>query len=254
MAFGLEGKIAIVTGPGGFGRGYARGLADAGCRVVVADDGDSGPPICDDLAVLGHESLFVETDVTSEGSTLDMAATVRRELGGADILVNNAALFQGMPLPPPDPIEEMPLELWNQVLAMNLTGPLLVTRAVVPLLRAHGGGVIVNQTSPAAWANSPGRIHYAVAKGAVLPLTRSMARELAADNIRVNAIAPGPVTTGDPAALPADMVARLTERMCVKKVGTPEDLVGTLLFLASDLSSWMSGQVLVVDGGAVMLG
>jgi 3-oxoacyl-[acyl-carrier protein] reductase len=183
-----------------------------------------------------------------------MAATVAAELGGADILVNNAALFQGMPLPPLDPIEEMPIERWNQVLTMNLTGPLLVTRAVAPLFRARGGGVVVNQTSPAAWANSPGRIHYAVSKGALLPLTRSMARELAGDNIRVNAIAPGPVTTGDPASLPAEMVARLTERMCVKKVGTPEDLIGTLLFLASDLSSWMSGQVLVVDGGAVMLG
>jgi 3-oxoacyl-[acyl-carrier protein] reductase len=254
MAFGLEGKVAVVTGPGGFGRGYALGLAGAGARVVLADAADSGPEICDALRSAGHDALFVETDVTNEESTLAMAATVSAELGGADILVNNAALFQGMPLPPLDPIEEMPLERWNQVLAMNLTGPLLVTRAVVPLLRARGGGVIVNQTSPAAWANSPGRIHYAVSKGALLPLTRSMARELAPDNIRVNAIAPGPVTTGDPAALPAEMVARLTERMCVKKVGTPDDLVGTLLFLASDMSSWMSGQVLVVDGGAVMLG
>ena len=168
--------------------------------------------------------------------------------------MNNAALFQGIPLPALDPIEDMPIERWNRVLAVNLTGPLLVTRAVVPLLRLRGGGVIVNQTSPAAWANSPGRIHYAVSKGALLPLTRSMARELAIDNIRVNAIAPGPVTTGDPADLPAETVARLTERMCVKRVGTPNDLVGTLLYLASDLSSWMSGQVLVVDGGAVMLG
>ena len=254
MAFGLEDKIAIVTGPGGFGRAYALGLADAGARVVLADTADSGPDICDAVRSVGHEALFVETDVTSEESTLARAATVAAELGGADILVNNAALFQGMPLPPLDPIEEMPIERWNQVLTMNLTGPLLVTRAVAPLFRARGGGVVVNQTSPAAWANSPGRIHYAVSKGALLPLTRSMARELAGDNIRVNAIAPGPVTTGDPASLPAEMVARLTERMCVKKVGTPEDLIGTLLFLASDLSSWMSGQVLVVDGGAVMLG
>ncbi len=254
MAFGLDGKIAIVTGPGGFGRGYALGLADAGARVVLADTAESGLEIRDALRSAGHDALFVETDVTTEESTLAMAAAVSAELGGADILVNNAALFQGMPLPPLDPIEEMPLERWNQVLAMNLTAPLLVTRAVVPLLRARGGGVIVNQTSPAAWANSPGRIHYAVSKGALLPLTRSLARELAADNIRVNAIAPGPVTTGDPADLPAEMVARLTERMCVKRVGTPDDLIGTLLFLASEMSSWMSGQVLVVDGGAVMLG
>jgi NAD(P)-dependent dehydrogenase (short-subunit alcohol dehydrogenase family) len=155
MAFGLDGKIAIVTGPGSFGRGYALALAGAGCRVVVADTEDSGPAICDDLRSAGHEALFVRTDVTSEESTLDMAAAVSRELGGADILVNNAALFQGMPLPPLDPIGDMPLERWNQVLTMNLTGPLLATRAVVPLMRERGGGVIVNQTSPAAWPIRP---------------------------------------------------------------------------------------------------
>jgi 3-oxoacyl-[acyl-carrier protein] reductase len=116
------------------------------------------------------------------------------------------------------------------------------------------GGAIVNQSSPAVWANSPGRIHYTVSKGAILPLTRSMARELGPRNIRVNAIAPGAATTGDPAELSPEAVEQMTGPMCLKRVGTPVDLVGPLLFLASDLSSWISGQVLVVDGGAFMLG
>jgi NAD(P)-dependent dehydrogenase (short-subunit alcohol dehydrogenase family) len=183
-----------------------------------------------------------------------MAGAVGERFGGADVLVNNAAMFQGLPLPPLDPIEEMPLERWAQVLDMNLTSVLVVTRSVIPLMRAHGGGVVVNQTSPAIWSNSPGRMHYAVSKGAVVPMTRSLARELGPEHIRVNAIAPGFTTTGDPGALPEEMVERITAPMCIKHVGTPADLIGPLLFLAGDLSAWITGQVIVVDGGAYMLG
>jgi 3-oxoacyl-[acyl-carrier protein] reductase len=254
MAYGLDGKVAIVTGPGGFGTGYALALAEVGAHVVVADMADSGRATLDALTTAGHEAVFVETDVTSEQSVKDMAAAVGGRFGGADVLVNNAAMFQGLPLPPLDPIEEMPLERWQQVLDMNLTSVLVVTRSVVPLMRARGGGVVMNQTSPAAWANSPGRIHYAVSKGALLPLTRSLARELGPENIRVNALAPGFTTTGDPSELPADMVERITGPMCIKHVGTPADLVGPMLFLVGDLSAWITGQVVVVDGGAHMLG
>jgi len=253
MAHGLDGKVAIVTGPGGFGAGYAAGLAAAGARVVLADHADTGRATADELEAAGHAALLVETDVTSESSVAAMASTVSDRLGGADVLVNNAAMFQGLPLPPPDALEEMPLERWHAVLDMNLTSALLVSRAVVPLMRVRGGGTIVNQTSPAAWDNSPGRIHYAVAKGALLPLTRSLARELAPDHIRVNAIAPGFTTTEDPSELPPELIERATGPMCIKRVGTPADLVGPMLFLAGDMSAWMSGQVLVVDGGAHML-
>ncbi len=254
MTYGLEDKVAIVTGPGGFGAGYSVGLAGAGANVVVADSRDSGEVTLEEIRSTGHEAMLVETDVTSEASARDMARNVEKKFGGADILVNNAAMFQGLPLPPPDPIEQMSLELWDKVLAINLTSVLIVSRAVIPLMRARGGGVIINQSSPAIWQNSPGRIHYTVAKGALLPMTRSMARELAPDHIRVNAIAPGPVSVGDEGDIDAGVVARMTERMAIKRLGTPQDLVGPLLFLASEMSAWITGQVLVVDGGGFMVG
>jgi 3-oxoacyl-[acyl-carrier protein] reductase len=252
--FGLENKVAIVTGPGGFAAGYCRGLAQAGVSVIIVDTAASGEATLEDLHSTGQDAAFVEADVTSEASVREMATAIKDKVGGVDILVNNAAMFQGLPFPPPDPIEKMPLDLWNKVLSVNLTSVLLVSRAVIPLMRARGGGAIINQSSPAVWQNSPGRMHYTVAKGALLPMTRSMARELAPDHIRVNAIAPGPVVVGNVASIDADLIARMTERMAIKRLGTPEDLVGPLLFLASEMSAWMTGQVLVVDGGGFMVG
>ena len=203
MTHGLEGRVAIVTGPGGFGAGYAVALAGAGATVVVADLEESGAATLEAVRKAGHEATLVVTDVTSEASVRAMGRTVADTFGGADVLVNNAAMFQGLPLPPPDPLEEMPLERWNRVIEMNLTSVLVVTRAVAPLMAVRGGGSVVNQSSPAMWDNSPGRIHYAVSKGAVLPLTRSLAHELAPEHIRVTR-SPRLATTGDPADLPAE--------------------------------------------------
>ncbi len=254
MAFGLDGKVAIVTGPGGFATAYGRGLLEAGARVVIADGEQSGDTTVSVLRKAGHEPLLVPTDVTSEASTLEMANAVGDAFGGADVLVNNAAMFQGLPLPPPDPLEDMVLELWERVLAMNLTSILLATRAVTPLMRSRGGGVIINQTSPAIWQNPPGRIHYTVSKGAIPPITRSLARELAPYRIRVNAIAPGPVITGDEAEISEEVVRSFLEWRCIKRFGSEADIVGPMLFLASEMSSWITGQVLVVDGGGNMPG
>jgi 3-oxoacyl-[acyl-carrier protein] reductase len=252
MSFGLDGKVAIVTGPGGFGPAYCRGLANAGARVVIADQEESGNATLDLVRSAGSDAELIATDITSEASTLELAHAVADRFGGADVLVNNAAMFQGLPTPPPDPVEKMPLELWDRVLSLNLTSALLATRAVLPLMRTRGGGSIVNQTSPAIWQNSPGRIHYAVSKGAILPLTRSLARELAPENIRVNALAVGPVVTGDPSALPDEMVRAYVEGRSMRRLGTNADIVGPLLFLAGDMSAWITGQVLVVDGGGYM--
>jgi NAD(P)-dependent dehydrogenase (short-subunit alcohol dehydrogenase family) len=252
MSFGLDGKVAIVTGPGGFGAAYCCGLAKAGARAVIADQEESGGITLEAVRSAGYDAQLIPTDVTSEAGTLELARAVADSFGGVDVLVNNAAMFQGLPTPPPDPVEEMPLELWDRVLSLNLTSALLATRAMLPLLRARGGGSIINQTSPAIWQNSPGRIHYAVSKGAILPLTRSLARELAPDNVRVNALAVGPVVTGDPAALPDEMVRAYLEGRSMKRLGSEADIVGPLLFLAGDMSLWITGQVLVVDGGGYM--
>jgi NAD(P)-dependent dehydrogenase (short-subunit alcohol dehydrogenase family) len=249
----LDGRVAVVTGSGqGIGRGYAFGLARAGARIVVAEvNEDTGAAVAKELEADGHEAMFVATDVSSETSTADMAAAATDRFGGVDILVNNAAIFQGLPF---ESIEEMPLERWNRVLAVNLTGIWLTTRALLPAIRARGGGAVVNQTSTAAYLCNPNRLHYNVSKAAVIPMTKAMARELAADNIRVNAIAPGPVGTEALAGVPEALLEKIKEAMCVKRIGEPDDLVGALLFLVSDMSAWMSGQVLVVDGGSTMAG
>jgi 3-oxoacyl-[acyl-carrier protein] reductase len=253
MSSSVAGKVAVVTGSGqGIGRGYAQGLADAGAKIVVAElNEEKGAAAAKELESSGTEAMFVHTDISSEESTLAMAAAVTERFGGVDILVNNAAFFEGLPS---DSIEEMPMERWNKVLAVNLTGPLLVTRAVVPSMRARGGGVIVNQTSTVAWINTPMRIHYAVSKAALIPMTKSMARELGKDKIRVNAIAPGPINTDALAGVSEEVIERVKAQMCIPKLGEPEDLVGALLFLVSDQSAWMSGQTIVVDGGNIMLG
>jgi NAD(P)-dependent dehydrogenase (short-subunit alcohol dehydrogenase family) len=254
VSYGLEDKAAIVTGPGGFAPGYCIGLAEAGADVIVADLPESGGQTVDAVRSAGFEALLIETDVTSEQSVRQMATAVEARFGGADILVNNAAIFQGLPFPSPDPIEEMPLELWDKVMAINLTSALIVSRAVIRLMRARGGGVIVNQASPAIWQNSPGRIHYAVSKGALLPMTRSMARELAPDHIRVNVIAPGPIVVGDADSVDQSVLERMADQRAMKRLGTQQDLVGPLLFLVSEMSAWVTGQALVVDGGGFMLG
>jgi NAD(P)-dependent dehydrogenase (short-subunit alcohol dehydrogenase family) len=253
MDYRLDGKVAVVTGSGqGIGKGYAFGVAEAGARVVVAElNAERGEAVAQELEAAGHEAMFVQTDVSDEASTLAMGRAVVDRWGGVDVLVNNAGWLEGLPS---DSIEEMALERWNRVLAVNLTGVLLATRACLPGMRAKGGGSIVNQTSTGAYINTPNRIHYTVSKAAIIPMTRSMARELAKDNIRVNAIAPGPINTGALAGLPESVIENLRNQMCIKKIGEPEDLLGALLFLATDQSAWMTGQVVVVDGGNIMLG
>jgi NAD(P)-dependent dehydrogenase (short-subunit alcohol dehydrogenase family) len=249
----LEGKVAVVTGAGqGIGRGYAFGLAEQGAKVVVAElNEEKGKETAADLQAAGHEALFVATDVSDDGSTKAMAAATVQQFGGIDILMNNAALFQGLPS---YSLEDMPLDLWNKVLAINLTGVMLAARAAVPSMRARGGGAIVNQTSTAAWINTPTRGHYTVSKSAIIPLTKTMAKEWGKDKIRVNAIAPGPVATDALAGLPTETIDRLKAQMCLPRLGEPEDMVGALVFLVSGLSGWMTGQTVVVDGGSVMLG
>jgi NAD(P)-dependent dehydrogenase (short-subunit alcohol dehydrogenase family) len=251
LSFALDGKVAIVTGgAGGIGSEYGRALASAGARVVLADlDGERAAATAAELSGEGLEVAAVEADVTSEDSTLAMAARACELFGGIDILVNNAALMAELPQVS---LLEFPLDWWDRVLRVNLTGALLCSRACVPSMIERGGGKIVNQSSGGAFVN--GR-PYGISKLALVSLTYGLARDLGEHGINVNAIAPGAIETE--AALSMFPVGspwreRMHELTPLAHAATPKDLFGALIFLASPASDWVTGQCIGVDGGWVM--
>jgi NAD(P)-dependent dehydrogenase (short-subunit alcohol dehydrogenase family) len=247
----LDGKTAIVTGgAGGIGREYGRALAEAGAFVVLADlNGDAAHAAAKEISGGGRRLIGLQVDVTSEESTVAMAAAAIDASGGIDILVNNAALMSELPQAP---LVEFPLEWWERTLAVNLTGPLLCVRACVASMIERGAGKIVNQSSGGAFLN--GR-PYGISKMALLSLTHGLARDLGQHKICVNAIAPGLVETdAGLATQPADSEWRRTINAAVPIThrGMPADLLGTLLFLCTPASDWITGQCINVDGGWVM--
>ena len=185
----LGGRVAIVTGGGhGIGKAYSRALAAAGASVVVADvDGAAAAAVASELGTRGHS---VRADVADEGSTRAMAESALARLGRIDILVNNAAIFATIPITR-GTIEEITVEEWDRVMAVNLRGVFLACRAVLPAMKHQRYGKIVNISSGTALSGSPTRIHYVASKGAILSFTRTLAREVGAAGITVNAIAPG---------------------------------------------------------------
>jgi NAD(P)-dependent dehydrogenase (short-subunit alcohol dehydrogenase family) len=241
----LKGKVAIVTGAGGgIGRAYARGLADAGASVVLADIAfDAARDVVSDMEATGYAAQAVEVDVTDEASVGRMAQLAAERFGSIDILVNNAALMAEVM---GTTLTTIPLEMWHRTLAVNLTGPLLCTRAVVPYMRERGYGKIVNQSSGGAFIPSQ---HYGITKLGLVSMTLSLAHELAPHGIRVNAIAPGWVNT--------DAGLRSTPPEIRAAIGAgipfpfadPEALVGGLVYLASAASDWVTGHTLNIDGG-----
>jgi NAD(P)-dependent dehydrogenase (short-subunit alcohol dehydrogenase family) len=242
----LDGKVAIVTGSAsGLGAVYARGLAAEGAAVVIADiDGDGAGRIADDLQRGGAKAVSVEVDTSDDDAVGQMVQATERTFGRIDILVNNAGW---RPAPAGRHYDDFPEVLtskeWLRVLAVNTVGPLICAMACRGPMAARGGGVIVNQSSNAAYTGAGGA--YGVSKLAVNALTMWLAEQLAPDGIRVNAVAPGVMTgRGDQVSLQAAIA-----RQVISRRGTPEDLVGTLLFLCSDRSSFITGQTILVDGG-----
>ncbi|MBO2463059.1 SDR family oxidoreductase [Actinomadura violacea] len=239
----FEGKVAIVTGAAqGIGEAYARGLAAEGASVVVADVDERGQAVADDV-----KGLFVKTDVSDPASTEAMAAAAVERFGGIDHLVNNAAIFGTMKL---DFLFTVDWDYYKKFMAVNMDGALLCARACQPHMQARGGGSIVNQSSTAAWQYSG---FYGLAKVAINGLTQQLAHELGSMGIRVNAIAPGPTDTeANRKVVPGNMSQKIVDqKMALKRMGTPEDMVGACLFLLSDDAAWITGQILNVDGGEV---
>lgn len=248
MTHRFEGKVAVVTGAAqGIGEAYAHALAAEGAAVTIADrNTEKGAQVAAAIRDTGGRAVFIETDVSSPESAAAMHDATVAEFGGIDLLVNNAAIYGDMKL---DVLINVDWDYYKRFMAVNMDGALVCTRAVYKTMAARGGGAIVNQSSTAAWLYSG---FYGLAKVAVNGLTQQLAHELGWNNIRVNAIAPGPTDTeATRTVVHADYIDTLTERLALKRLGQPADLVGACLFLLSDEASWVTGQILNVDGGQV---
>lgn len=243
---GFEDKVAVVTGAAqGIGEAYARALAGQGAAVVVADLNEAGEQVAADIREGGGRALFVRTDVSSPASAQAMVDRVVEEYGGIDCLVNNAAIYGAMQF---DLLISVDWDYYRRFMGVNMDGALVMTRAVYPVMQKRGGGSIVNQSSTAAYLYSG---FYGLAKVGVNGLTQQLAHELGGMGIRVNAIAPGPTDTEATRTQAGDAAKELVKGLAIKRMGQPEDLVGACLFLLSDEASWVTGQILAVDGGQV---
>lgn len=245
---GLTGKRAVITGAaGGLGRAFAQGFAQAGARVVVADINPDGiAETAQMVRDLGGEAEPITVDVTSTASCTALAKAAKAAFGGVDILINNAAIYAGLER---RRFEEIDEAVFDKVMAVNVKGVWQMSRALTPLMREAGGGAILNLASATVFSGSPMWMHYVASKGAVIAMTRSMARELGDDGIRVNVIAPGFTLTEASLGLMDDAASYGVSRGALKRASEPADMVGGALYLASSLSGFVTGQTLVIDGG-----
>lgn len=254
--FRLDGKVAIVTGGAkGIGLSYSEALAEAGARVVMADVDPVA--VREESARLSEEHpdriLGLSLDVSSRQSIDDMVAQIDARWGRLDILVNNAAVFSV--LPRRESPWEIPDDEWDRVMAVNVRGVYACTEACLNLMKREPYGRVINIASGLAFKGSPGLIHYAASKGAVVNLTRSMATDLGSSGITVNAIAPGATDSPTVVAARAErgsaQPAQPPQRI-LRRHEVPEDLLGTLIYLASAASEFVTGQTIVVDGGSYL--
>jgi 3-oxoacyl-[acyl-carrier protein] reductase len=242
----LDDKVAIVTGGArGLGEAYCLRLAQEGAGVVVADilEKEAGE-VAQKIKAAGGQAIAVKTDVTSEEATVSMAEVAVKKFGRIDILVNNAGFYHGMSR---RPFYEISSEEWDKMLESSAKGAWLCAKAVFPQMKKQSKGKIINVASEAVFAPTKGLIHYTAAKAAVIGITRVMAGELGQYGICVNVIAPGVIDT--PATRSYVSIEKLDAgSVPMGRFGKPEDIVGAVVFFASDGSDFISGQSLLIDG------
>lgn len=243
MDIDLRGKRVVVTGAaGGLGRALAHGFSDAGAAVLAADLDLAGAT----QTMAGRSGAATLLDIRDmESCTACIAEAVKR-LGGVDVLVNNAALYAGLAR---KPFEQIDGATWDRVMEVNVKGTWQMCKAATPALRAARGGAIIQVGSATVFSGSPHWMHYVASKGAIIAMSRVMAKELGADGIRVNILAPGVTMTEASLEHFEDARSYGAARAALGRNAEPEDIIGAALFLASDSARFMTGQTLVVDGG-----
>jgi len=248
----LKNKVAVVTGAGqGLGAAYAKKLAEEGAKVVIAElNEDKGKAVAKDITDNGYEALAFMTDVSKEESTRALAEFVVEKYARIDVLINNAAIISTITL---KPTEEITVDEWDRLMAVNLRGVFLSSKAVIPYMKAQREGNIINISSSTVFKGKPYYIHYVTSKAGVIGFTRALAKELGEFNIRVNCVAPGYMKTEIPReTTSSEREKAILNSQCVKRFGVPQDLLGVILFLASEESDFMSGQTLSMDGGDIL--
>jgi NAD(P)-dependent dehydrogenase (short-subunit alcohol dehydrogenase family) len=241
----LDQKVAIVTGASqGIGKAIADGLAAEGARIVVADLARA-----EDAAGGYPDGLGLTVDVASEDDVARMVAETRERCGSIDILVNNAGLYASLAM---RPFTDIPLEEWNRVMEVNVASMFLACREVVPVMREQGGGKIVNISSGTPFRGVPFLLHYVTSKGAIVALTRALAKELGKDGIHVNCVAPG-FTMSDGVKAHPEVIEKLRDvsvaSRTLQRDQIPEDVVGAVVFLCTPEADFVTGQTMVIDGG-----
>lgn len=244
----LTDKVAIVTGAArGLGRIFSIALAREGAKIMAIDIADLEGTVRE-VESLGGIAKGFRADVSDEEDSLKIAEETHKSFGRIDILVNNAAIIYGLIR---KPFFEIDPNEWDKVMTVNVKGPWLCTRAVFPYMKQQGKGKIINLSSETFFTGSHGFVHYVASKGGVVGLTRALAIELGPHNITINAIAPGFTDTESSRSI-ADVTQYDVSRTPLNRLEQPEDLVGAVIFLASDESDFITGQTLLVDGGRVM--
>jgi NAD(P)-dependent dehydrogenase (short-subunit alcohol dehydrogenase family) len=246
------GKAVIITGAGGgLGRSFALAFAAAGASVMAADINLTG---AEETAAMigasGGTAIASDVNVANAASLKAMVERTVAAFGRIDVLVNNAAIYAGLKR---QNFEDIAEAEWDRVMAVNVKGAWMATAAVSPVMRAQKSGAIVNISSATVMSGSPQWLHYVASKGAIIAMTRALARELGDDNITVNAIAPGFTLTEASLNLMDNAAEYGVTRGALKRASTPEDMVGAALFLASEGASFITGQTMIVDGGRQFL-